>query len=114
MFHIHARTHNKFVVLAPGGVAAPRLFKQVEFDCQRRNRLLTAMQKLRGQTYSEDGAIRAEDLTADGRHETPDDEHAWHVLSVNPDGNVGACLRFLDERRSSGFGGLWVSHAAIA
>lgn len=114
MFHIHARTHNQFVVLAPEGVAAPGLFKQVEFDGQRRGRLMAAMQRLRGLTYAEDGAIRREDLTSDGRHETTDDERAWHVLSVNPDGNVGACLRFLDERRSTGFGGLWVSHAAIA
>lgn len=114
MFHFHARTHNQFVVLAPRGMAAPRPFKQVEFDGQRRDRLMASMQRLRGRTYAEDGAIKAEDLTPDGRHATPDDERAWQVLSVNPNGEVGACLRFIDERQSSGFGGLWVSHAAVA
>jgi hypothetical protein len=75
---------------------------------------MEAMQRLRGKTYLEDGAIGPNDLTADGRHETPADEHAWHVLSVDSEGKVGACLRYLDERNSSGFGGLWVSHAAMA
>lgn len=114
MFHFHARTHNQLVVLPPAATPAPRVFRNVEFDSHRRTRLMAALQRLRGKSYSEDGAIQARDLTPDGRHRTADDERAWHVLSLDRDGRVGACLRYLDERASSGFAGLWVSHAAIA
>ena len=72
------------------------------------------MQRLRGKVYLEDGAIRHEDLTPDGRHVLADDSSAWHVLSMGEDGRVRACLRYLDERFSSGFSNLWVSHTALA
>lgn len=114
MFHFHSRTRNKFVVLPPADLRVPGVFREIEFDNLRRNRLMAAMQRLRGKAYLDDGAIRPEDLTADGRHQTPADERAWHVLSLNAEGNVGACLRYLDERHSSEFRALWVSHAAMA
>ena len=114
MFHFHSRTRNQFVVLPPAGLRVPRIFRRIEFDDQRHSRLLAGMQRLRGKTYLDDGAIRREDLTPDGRHQTPADEHAWHVLSVDGDGKVQTCLRYLDETNSSSFRGLWVSHAAMA
>jgi hypothetical protein len=113
-FHFHLRTRNQFVVLPPAGLRGSRVFQQIEFDTQRHDRLMSEMQRLRGKTYLEDGAIKSSDLTPDGRHETADDERAWHVLSLDSEGRVGACLRFLDERHLASFGGLWVSHAAIA
>jgi len=114
MFHWHSRTRNQFVVLPPVGLRVPRVFRKIEFDDNRHSQLLAAMQRLRGKTYLEDGAIRPQDLTPDGRHQTAADQNAWHVISLNAEGKVGACLRYLDERDSSGFNGLWVSHAAIA
>ena len=75
---------------------------------------MAQMQRLRGKVYLEDGAIRPEDLTPDGRHYMADDSSAWHVLSLGEDGRVRACLRYLDERFSTGFSGLWVSHTALA
>ncbi len=114
MFHFHSRIRNQFVVLPPAGVRIPGVFRRTEFDHHRYGKMMAAMQRMRGTTYLDDGAIQPEDLTADGRHETPADEHAWHVLSVDAAGNVGACLRYLDERHSTGFRGLWVSHAAMA
>ena len=110
----HSRTRNEFVVLPPAGLRIPSAFRNIEFDTQRHNRLLAAMQRLRGKTYLEDGAIRARDLTPDGRHFSTADERAWHVLSLDDAGNVVTCLRYLDERHSSNFNGLWVSHAALA
>jgi hypothetical protein len=72
------------------------------------------MQRLRGRAYLEDGAIGRQELTIDGRHQLVDDESCWHVLSLGGDGRVTACLRYLDERHSTGFRALWVSRAALA
>jgi hypothetical protein len=114
MFELHSRTRNPFVILSPAGSRVSGFFRKIEFDNIRHSRLLSAIQRLRGATYLEDGAIRPEDLTADGRHQTAADDHAWHVFSLDSDGKPGACLRFLDESHSAGFRGLWVSHAAMA
>src|SRR5579863_4559824 len=114
MFQFHSRSLNQFIVLPPTGILAPRTFRRIEFDGARHKRLFAAMQRLRGKTYLDDGAITPQDLTPDGRHQTPADERAWHVLSVDRAGNVATCLRYLDERHSRSFNGLWVSHAAMA
>lgn len=114
MFQLHSRVRNQFVILPPAGLSVPRIFRRIESDSLRHNRLLMAMQRLRGKTYVDDGAIRPEDLTPDGRHQSAADERAWHVLSLNGSGQVSACLRFLDESHSQTFRGLWVSGAAMA
>ncbi len=103
MFHFHSRIRNQFVVLPPAGVRIPGVFRRTEFDNHRYSKMMAAMQRMRGKTYLDDGAIRPEDLTADGRHETPADERAWHVLSVDAGGNAAPRLRYLDERHSTGF-----------
>jgi|SRR5579872_757133 len=114
MLHFHKRARSQFVVLPPSGSAIPSSFRGIEVDNYRHVSLLAQMQRLRGKVYLEDGAIRSQDLTPDGRHQLADDASAWHVLSLGEDGRVRACLRYLDERVSSGFSGLWVSHTALA
>jgi hypothetical protein len=114
MFHSHTRTRSQLVVLPPEGYGVPRAFSRVEVDHQRNSRLLAAMQRLRGKVYVEDGAVRAEELTPDGRHQLSTDVNCWHILSVDAEDRVTACLRYLDEGDIQGFGGLWVSHAALA
>lgn len=114
MFELHSRARNPFVILSPAGSRVSGFFRKIEFDTLRHTRMLSAIQRLRGETYLEDGAIRREDLTPDGRHQTPTDDNAWHVFSLDSEGKPVACLRFLDESHSPGFRGLWVSHAAMA
>jgi hypothetical protein len=53
-------------------------------------------------------------MTSDGRHVSPVDERSWHVVSLDTDGHVCACLRFLEESHARGFDDLWVRHAAAA
>ncbi|HEX3745920.1 MAG TPA: hypothetical protein VHW09_18390 [Bryobacteraceae bacterium] len=72
------------------------------------------MQKLRGRVYASDGAVRSRDLTADGRHKLKVDDNSWHILSLNPQGEVVACLRYLEESFTSGFEKLRVYSAAVA
>jgi hypothetical protein len=114
MFHTHSRTHNQFIILPPPGARVPTNFRRIEFDNHRHRTLLAGMQRLRGKAYLDDGAISRQELTIDGRHQLVDDESCWHVLSLSDDGRVTACLRYLDERHSTGFRALWVSRAALA
>ena len=72
------------------------------------------MQRFRGSIYLSDGAIQGSDLSFDGRHKVSIDEESWHVLSLDPQGRVVACLRYLDESQRSAFNNLWVKHAAIS
>jgi len=54
--------------------------------------MLARLQRLRGSVYLEDGAITEADLTPDGRHLSPVDERAWHVLAVEAGGQVRGCV----------------------
>jgi predicted GNAT family N-acyltransferase len=82
------------MLLAPDRVAVPGTFNAVNVDAHQHERLLHQMQRLRGRVYLEDGAISADDLTGDGRHVQAADDHSWHVLAVQPDGEVVACMRY--------------------
>jgi hypothetical protein len=79
----------------------------------RHTKFIEDMQRLRGKVYAEDGAIRASDLTTDGRHRARTDADSWHVLTLNERGQVCACLRYLDEEHARGFDDLHVRHAAL-
>jgi hypothetical protein len=113
---IPSRSWNQtqFVILPPAKAAMPGIFSNVHTDQNRHDRLLASMQRLRGSAYVTDGAIRPEDLTADGRHAVRVDEHSWHVLSLDRAGEVTACLRYVDESRAAGFENLWIRQAALA
>jgi hypothetical protein len=76
--------------------------------------MVAEMQRLRGAVYAKDGAIQKSDLTADGRHRSLVDERSWHVLSLDRNNRVCACLRYLDESAADGFDDLWIRHAALA
>src|SRR5258708_12546926 len=65
-------------------------------------------------TSLEDGAVTPEDLTADGRHISPADAQAWHVLSVDPGGNVRGCARYLSHGNRVSFPDLVVRNSALA
>jgi len=75
---------------------------------------MAKMQRLRGRAYGADGAIQASELTADGLHKLSIDERSWHVLSLDSDGEVIACLRYLEESDASGFESLRIRSAALA
>ena len=76
--------------------------------------ILGRLQRLRGSVYLEDGAIRPEDLTADGRHTSPVDEKAWHVLALDSGGVVRGCARYLAHDSGVSFSELVVRNSALA
>jgi len=51
-------------------------------------------------------------LTTDGRHDLPVDEKSWHVLTLNEERKICACLR-LHQEASSSFEELPVSQSAF-
>ena len=108
------RSQTRFAILTPSRLAMPEVFRNVQINNRRHLQLLSGMQRLRGKAYESDGAVRRSELTTDGRHKLSIDENSWHVLSIDPSGDVVACLRFLEETQASGFEGLRVRHAALA
>ena len=81
-------------LLAPRGATIPTSFSTVDVDADRHTRLVTAIQRLRGSVYLEDGAIHAAQLSPDGRHIQAADAQSWHVVSLDDQGDVCACARF--------------------
>jgi hypothetical protein len=114
MVSLRYRTQTRFVVLPPARLHAPATFKNSKEDPHRHDRLVSEMQRFRGMTYLRDGAVQKSDLTSDGRHKLPVDDRSWHVLSVDREDRVCACLRFLDESYASGFDDLWIRHAFLS
>jgi hypothetical protein len=76
--------------------------------------MLARLQRLRGSVYLEDGAITEADLTPDGRHLSPVDERAWHVLAVEAGGHVRGCARYLAHDPDVSFTDLVIRNSALA
>jgi hypothetical protein len=109
-----SRSQAQFAVLPPSRLATPFVFRNIEANNRRHNDLMAKMQRLRGRVYGADGAIQPSELTVDGRHKLSIDERSWHVLSLDGNGEVIACLRYLEESDASGFESLRIRSAALA
>lgn len=83
-----------FVVLAPD-LQGRVHFRHMTGDASRHEQLLAQAQRLRGRIYLQDGAIQADQLTFDGRHIQPADRISWHLLTLDGDQRVTACIRYL-------------------
>jgi hypothetical protein len=114
MSPLRCRTQTRIVVLPPSGLPAPEIFRNIALDPRCYDNLLAEMQGFRGMVYLYDGAVQKSDLTADGRHKLPVDERSWHVLTLDRENRVCACLRYLDESRARGFDDLWIRHVALS
>jgi len=108
------KSQARFAILTPSRLTTPEAFHHIDFNDRRHQKLLADMQRLRGRVYEADGAIHRSELTADGRHKVTIDDQSWHVLTLDSNGEVVACLRFLEESKASDFNALRVRHAALA
>jgi hypothetical protein len=104
----------RVVLLAPALSAVPHGFADAIVSPDDHEHLFAQMQRLRGRIYLEDGAIREDQLTADGRHQQSVDAESWHLLAVAPDGVVQGCARYRSLREPVQFGRLGVAHSAMA
>jgi hypothetical protein len=103
-----------FALLAPSETHVPDLFRRVDVNPERHERILTQLQRLRGRVYLHDGAIEPSQLSSDGRHRADIDDHSWHVVSLLPDGRVTGCARYHVHRESVRLEdlGVWASPLA--
>ena len=102
------------VLLAPVAAAVPETFNVVDVAPAQHANLLTRLQRMRGQVYLRDGAIAANQLTADGCHVQRADSTSWHVLSVQPDGAVAACARLRVHAPDAALDALGIWSSALA
>jgi hypothetical protein len=102
-----------FVLLAPEQ-SHTMPFHEIVEDPARRQRLLERAQRLRGEIYLRDGAIRSWELSADGRHIQPADDFSWHLLTVDEHERVMACIRYCAHRPGVSYSDLAISQSAVA
>jgi hypothetical protein len=103
----------QYVLLAPDESAASK-FDQASVDPSRRHRLLAEAQRLRGRIYVQDGAIQASELFAGDRHIQAADDQAWHLLTVDENEAVIACIRYLAHEPSVKFSELSIAGSGVA
>lgn len=108
-----ART-GSLMLLAPLASAVPDAFHGVNLDPAQHAQMLWGVQKLRGSVYLRDGAIDASQLTPEGLHVQVSDETSWHVISVQPDGDVVACARYRPHHTHAAPESLGVWSSALA
>jgi len=103
----------RFVLLAPDR-RFTNSFAKSSVDPSLHQRLLADAQKLRGRIYLEDGAIQTSQLSADGRHMQAADQKSWHLLTLDDQGRVAACTRYLPHASTVSFSELTVSSSGMA
>jgi hypothetical protein len=111
---VRSAASRRHVLLAP--LAAPALLPLSDMipATSSRHRLLERVQRLRGRLFLKNGYISSEEVSSDGRHISPLDEIAWHLVALDDDGDVVGCLRMLTHSPDESFDRLFASHSAIA
>ncbi len=109
-----ASIHRRFVLVAPRNAELPRVLENVVEDGQRHSGLIAKLQRMRGNVYLEDGAVHAGELSADGRHLTPEDGRSWHLLMLNRQGDVNACAWYMQHDGSVSLEDLRVRNCPLA
>jgi hypothetical protein len=109
-----ASVEQRLVVVVPPQTSLSPHFKNVTVDSARHRQLVEDMQRLRGSVYLHDGAVGFEQLTADGLHQTAEDEQSWHLLMLGPDGRVSSCVWYLEHENTARVEQLRVRHCPLA
>lgn len=85
---------HRYTLLAPVGWRLEHRFREVVVDPSAHLNLIADLQRFRGKAYLSDGALRPDQLTADGRHLQAADEDSWHLVVQNDQGDLIACARY--------------------
>ncbi|MGP0076815.1 MAG: hypothetical protein ACLPWF_33290 [Bryobacteraceae bacterium] len=101
------------VLLAPGSVD-PGEFTDIVVDFVSHESRLAEAQKLRGRIAVQEGAIDPTELVADGRHVQEADQHSWHLLTLDANGCVAACLRYHHHHEGAAFRDLAIARSPLA
>jgi hypothetical protein len=95
-----AAVGQRLVLLAPPASVIRGRYKNVRVNQRAHRTLLQEMQRLRGGIYLADGAIEGNDLSADGRHRTPEDDRSWHLLMLNGAGRISGCVWYREHENT--------------
>jgi hypothetical protein len=109
-----ASVDERMVLLAPSARSVSDFFKNVEVDADRHDQLIHDVQRFRGSIYLQDGAIQRPQLSVDGRHQTPDDDKSWHMILLNKQQQVNACLSYREHENTVALDDLRVRHIPLA
>ncbi len=103
----------QLVVVGPAHADVPQTFGNVTFDSSLSADLIREMQRLRGSIYLSEGNVKREQLTVDGRHQTPEDDKSWHLLMVDRDSRVRSCALYLEHENTVTLHDLRVRHCPL-
>jgi hypothetical protein len=95
-----ASVDQRLILLAPPQASIPTSLNNVAFAPTEHRHLLDAVQRLRGSIYVRDGALQPSQLTADGRHATPEDDQSWHLIVTDAFGSVNGCIWYREHLKS--------------
>jgi len=109
-----AMADQRLVLLAPPETHLPPVFSNVDVDFERHEQFVREVQRFRGRIYLEDGAVDRNQLSADGLHQTPEDEKSWHLLMLNGEGRISACAWYRQHDNRVYFDRLRVRHCPLA
>jgi hypothetical protein len=101
------------LLLAPGYVT-PGSFANVAADTASYQARMAEAQRLRGRIAVQENAITASELLPDGRHVQPADRHSWHLLTLDSQGRVAACMRYHAHPSDATFEDLSICHSTLA
>lgn len=78
-------------LLGPAELLGRPGFARLSADAERYEQRLSQIQRLRGEVYTDLGALTSNDLDA-GHHVCSEDPQRWHVLVVDEKDQVDACI----------------------
>jgi len=104
----------RLMLLAPANAVVPSDFCEARSDRGAYETLLSDMQRFRGLTYLNDGAITASELDESGRHRLDVDVRSWHIVTLDAQDAVCGCARYTEYPTQVEFSELRLSNAAIA
>jgi hypothetical protein len=109
-----ATVERRLVLIAPAAVRDFPAFRDVVVARDLRARLVHDIQRMRGAIYLEDGAIDRHQLSRDGLHMTPEDDRSWHLLFMNREQEVTACVWLVQHDINASFEDLRVRNCPLA
>jgi len=109
-----AHIEQRLVLVAPPAAAIPTSFRNVLVAPDQHVRLVREVQRMRASVYLEDGALDRRQLSAEGLHRTPEDQRSWHLLFMNHNRQVSACVWYLQHQMDASFGDLRVRRCPLA
>jgi hypothetical protein len=109
-----ASVNERMVLLAPSAHSVSNFFQKVDVDSGKYHQLIQDVQRFRGNIYLQDGAIEPSQLSDGGLHQTPDDDTSWHMILLNKQEEVKACMTYREHENTVGVDDLRVRHIPLA